>query len=319
MSRPKGIAPWNPDAASVALLKQVNSILEEYEQHLPLTARQIFYRLVGQYGYDKTEHAYSRLCEKLVRARRALLVPFASIRDDGTTVRSPAGYDDVEDFWQVIRGAGKRFRRHRQAGQPVFIELSCEASGMVPQMVQVAFPYSVPVYSGSGFNSLTAIKEVADRALGRDVPTVLLHVGDFDPSGVAIFDSLGGDAALFVSQIADMVKNPDDYSVDTQAGVDRLCPYVDVQPDAELRPVRVALTDDQVDTYELDTAPPKRTDSRSANWPYSYTAQAEALPPDTLADLVRSAIQQHLDLDVYEELVSHEDDDRRAIIERLDR
>src|SRR2546430_3008194 len=81
--RPKGYAPWRPQGPSRAIIAWVEAVLDEYYDHLPLTVRQIFYRLVGAYGYDKTEAAYGRLAEKLVRARRARLIPFDSIRDDG--------------------------------------------------------------------------------------------------------------------------------------------------------------------------------------------------------------------------------------------
>ena len=56
---------------------------------LPLTVRQIFYRLVGAHGYDKTEQAYARLGEHLNRARRAGLIEFDAIRDDGITFAEP--------------------------------------------------------------------------------------------------------------------------------------------------------------------------------------------------------------------------------------
>jgi hypothetical protein len=59
--RVRGRAPWQPRAKSLALLEQVNAVLREYIEHLPLTIRQIFYRLVGAYAYDKTDRAYDRL------------------------------------------------------------------------------------------------------------------------------------------------------------------------------------------------------------------------------------------------------------------
>ena len=70
---------WRPRAKSLALLDQVNAVLREYIEHLPLTIRQIFYRLVGAYAYDKTEQAYDRLGEMLNRARRAGFVRFGAI------------------------------------------------------------------------------------------------------------------------------------------------------------------------------------------------------------------------------------------------
>jgi hypothetical protein len=84
--RPRGYIDWRPQAKTRALLDQVGEILVEYEDHLPLTVRQVFYRLVGAYGYEKTETAYKRLGDHLVNARRARVIPFESLRDDGVTV-----------------------------------------------------------------------------------------------------------------------------------------------------------------------------------------------------------------------------------------
>jgi hypothetical protein len=62
--RPRGFLPsWKPQARTEAVLKQVKQVLLEYVSYLPLTCRQVFYRLVGAHGYEKTEQAYERLCE----------------------------------------------------------------------------------------------------------------------------------------------------------------------------------------------------------------------------------------------------------------
>jgi hypothetical protein len=68
--RPRGfIEDWRPRQRSLDLLAKVEAIIAEYA--MPLTIRQIFYRLVGRYGYDKTEQAYDNLREPLTKARRA--------------------------------------------------------------------------------------------------------------------------------------------------------------------------------------------------------------------------------------------------------
>jgi hypothetical protein len=59
--REKGYAPWKPQKKTRVILAQVLEILDEYESELPLTARQIFYRLVGAYGYPKS--AYEKFSE----------------------------------------------------------------------------------------------------------------------------------------------------------------------------------------------------------------------------------------------------------------
>ena len=57
--RPKGLAAWKPQKGTQEILNQVQEVLAQYREHWPLTIRQIFYRLVGVYGYEKTENGYN--------------------------------------------------------------------------------------------------------------------------------------------------------------------------------------------------------------------------------------------------------------------
>jgi hypothetical protein len=282
--RPRGYASWRPQAKTRALLAKVDQVLAEFEEYLPLTVRQIFYRLVGEHGYEKTEAAYARLAECLVRARRAQLVSFDVIRDDGPVTYSSRWHDGPEDFWDETGRRINEYRRNRQARQEQYVELWCEAAGMAPQLAMVADEYSVPVFSAGGFASLTAVRLIANRAVGRLVPTVLLHVGDFDPSGESIFTAIAEDAAAFVAE-------------DRLIGTQRI--------DA----VRVALTEEQVYTYDLATARPKETDSRSPSW-VGGTCQLEALAPDVLAEVVDSAIASYFDDDLLDLQIRAEQADK---------
>ncbi|GAA4600909.1 hypothetical protein GCM10023195_01620 [Actinoallomurus liliacearum] len=70
-------------------------------------------------------------------------------------------------------------------------------------------------------------------------------------------------------------------------------------------------------TYNLPTAPPKTTDRRSFSG--TATTQAEALPPDILAAIVRAAIEVHRDPEVHRQALTREQGERRAIRQRLSR
>ena len=59
-TRVRGFAPWSPQRATLALLDQVQAVLVEYRDYLPLTLRQIFYRLVGAYSFPKTQRDYKQ-------------------------------------------------------------------------------------------------------------------------------------------------------------------------------------------------------------------------------------------------------------------
>jgi hypothetical protein len=287
-SRPKGYAAWRPQAKSRVLLEQIEAVLVEYEEYLPLTVRQIFYRLVGAFGYDKTEPAYERLGNLLVRARRARVIDFDAIRDDGVTTYATRWYDGLESFHDETARRARQYRVDRQAGQRRRIELWCEAAGMLPQLSRVANEFSVPVFSSGGFSSLTAVRLIADRALELDRPTLLLHVGDFDPSGESIFEALVQDAAAFVE--GDRVIEPQ-------------------RIDAH----RVALTAEQVEEYALPTSPAKNSDSRSKSW-IGGTCQLEALAPDVLAMLVRDAIEAEIDESMLGTLLDIEQQERAELL-----
>ena len=293
-TRVRGLAPWAPKAATLAVVADVKEVLREYRDYLPMTARQVFYRLVGAYAFDKTEKSYSRLLEYLNRARRAGLIPWAAIRDDGFDSSGGGGWDSPA---QVIRSylyAARNYERDRQDGQPVHTEVWVEAAGMMPQVSRSLSDLSIVVYSSGGFNSTTAKHQTARRIVARyddeDLPTRVLHVGDYDPSGVAIIDSLADDLWAFVEDMG--------YSRDVA------------------RFVRVAVTPDQIDALGLPGAPAKRTDQRAGF--DDLTVQAEALSPPQLADIVRAAVLEGWDEDAHLELLAEEGVERQGLIDDLE-
>ena len=150
--RPRGFIDWQPQAKTAALIEEVREVLDEYRDFLPLTIRQIFYRLVGAHGYEKTERAYQRLGEFLSKARRAQLIDFEAIRDDGFYRTKWLGWSSIEHAKQYIRNAAAGYRLDRQVGQLVRLAVWCEASGMTQQLERVCEPYSIPVFSSSGFD-----------------------------------------------------------------------------------------------------------------------------------------------------------------------
>ena len=273
--RPKGYAAWKPNRDTRATLGAVGEILKEYRQYLPMTARQIFYRLVGGYGFPKTERSYKNLCNHLVRARRAQMIPFGVIRDDETINHRPFDFANPTEFWNYQIQLAEEYVRQRQTGQTHYIEVWCEAGGMVPQLGQITHPFGIPVHSAGGFLSVTAIHETAERIARRDVPTILLHIGDFDPSGDSIFQVIEEDVGAFVW------------------GMDA--------PEDHFLPIRLAVREEHIQEYGLETAPPKRSDSRSAKWEQENaedTAQAEAFAPDVLAELLKNSIEEYIDFDM---------------------
>jgi hypothetical protein len=278
-TRPRGFAPWKPQPAGLEMVRSVSQVLNEYHAHLPLTLRQVFYRLVVKGTVEKTERGYKRLCELMNRARRAEMIPMDAIRNDGTTVRMAHDFESEKEVRTYLHEFVRSARMDLQRGQPERLELWCEAAGMVPQLQRVAQPYGIPVISSGGFDSLTAKHDMAERysCQGR---TRVLHIGDFDPSGVHIYLSLAEDIKAF-----------------TGNGL------VEFE--------RLAVLPEHINSYHLPTAPPKRTDRRS--FADNRTVQAEAFDPGTLAQLVETAVLRYLDLEAYDAACEHQKEVRNRL------
>lgn len=285
-TRARGLAAWKPRAESLALLNDVRAVLAEYRDHLPMTLRQAFYRLVSR-GFPKDERAYSRLGDMLNRARRAGLIPWHTIRDDGGQWTGGGGWESAAQWLRATRGSAERFRLDRQLGQPVRLVLLCEAAGMAPMLADAAEPYSVPVLGSGGFDSVTMKRSLADR-LARHPRAIVLHVGDHDPSGTHLFASLAEDVAAIMRGLG---HQPADFH-------------------------RLAVTPEQVAAFNLPTAPPKPTDRRSFT---GETVQAEAIPPDALARLVVEAIEARQDATIRAALLDREAEERARLVRHLDR
>jgi hypothetical protein len=192
--RVKGFAPWKPQKRTEPLLADIAVVLEEYREYLPLTVRQVFYRLVGK-GYPKTENFYATVQEVCNRARRSGRIRFESIRDDGVSRRGGESYTyaSPEDFYADQSKIYNYYERSWHADQPAYVQVLCEAAGMVPMLERAVRRYRVAVASSSGFDSLTVKHDLFREALRREEEfgqrTLLLHLGDHDPSGVSVYES----------------------------------------------------------------------------------------------------------------------------------
>jgi hypothetical protein len=65
-------------------------------------------------------------------------------------------------------------------------------------------------------------------------------------------------------------------------------------PGAEIHIERVAVTPAQIEALGLPTRPTKRSDSRAGSFE-GRSVEVDAIPPRQLRQLVRAAIEQHVD------------------------
>ena len=286
--RPRGWKPWNPHLATRLLLDQIQEILDETRPQVgALTVRQLFYLMVVRHGFEKTEKAYARLGNYLDRGRRSRRIPMSAIREESHRRETPVGWESPDELVDQWHHHAANFRFNRQAGQPEFIVVWCEAQGMVGQLADAVRDFGVPVLSSGGFDSITLKHNFAEEVRARfdhggNVGTRILHVGDRDPSGEHIHSSLFNDVNAFADGAVEMT--------------------------------RLAVTERQVEDMNLPTAPPKSTDKRSFS---GLTTQAEAIPPADLRRIVRLAVRSRIDHDIFNRLRADELDVRAELVDLL--
>jgi hypothetical protein len=249
-------------AKTLALFDQVNGILAEYD--VPLTLRQVYYRLVAAHIIPNTERAYKNLSARLTDGRRAGRIDPRRITDRLREASRVSCWDDLPDFLQAVR---QSYRREKWTSQPVAVEVWCEKDALGSVLEPITDRYEVTLYVGRGYSSYSAMMDAADRIKEREQRTVVLYFGDFDPSG------------------QDM---PRDIR-------DRLAADFDVEVDLRV----IALTPEQIAEHNLPPAPAKKTDTRAAAFVAKHgdlSVELDALPPDVLQALVRDGIEGLMDL-----------------------
>jgi hypothetical protein len=147
-SRPRGyLADYRPHKGTLDLLDDVQRALDEYRDYWPLACRQVYYRLVAVHGYPKTDPFYDKLCHHVANARRAKLIPFDAIRDDGIATIRLNHFDDTEHFKEHVRSLRDNYRRNKLNNQRHYVEVWCEAAGMIGRIATITRDYSIQCFA----------------------------------------------------------------------------------------------------------------------------------------------------------------------------
>ena len=283
MSGLRGYAAYEPNEATVMLLDQCGDIIDDNRAYLPISLRQLFYLGVSAYGWPKTEKFYKGLCSKMTRARRAGIISFAHIRDDGIHEEEPVVYRDREHLLNVIEGSIESFTIDHMPRQDRDVVIWTEGRGLVPMVQQFTEQYDVPIITSGGFDGVTLKHQIAQRFRRR--PAVVLHVGDYDPSGEVMFKALAEDVEAFGGKV-------------------------------EFR--RIAVTRPQIDDNNLPTKPPKRGGNTHAlSFDDDITVELEAMPPPVLRRTLEDALVDVLDWDVMKDAQEESVQVREELLETL--
>lgn len=276
------------------IISQTNQIFTEYDTRL--TVRQIYYRLVSTQTISNDVKSYKRLVKILTKAREDRDIDWRKIEDRRrSTIGNDIGYDDPEHWKQnTINRIGKNYIESMWTTQNERIEVWVEKEALASLISNVAEEYNVITFPTVGYGSFTTYMEAVqrfERDYGGYSHVTILDFRDHDPSGM-------------------------DMSRDTE---ERLIQY-GMEPD-KLTVQRIALTIDQVRTFELSPNPTKTLDPRASDYIAEFGNECwelDAIPPNELQGLVRSSILQHLDSEAWDEQVRRINFIKKKLIERAE-
>ena len=279
------------------LIRNVNIVLAQYEGRLSL--RQIYYRLVSMLVIKNNINEYKGLSRHLVKARENGRVDWRRIEDrsrratgrDWSRTEAPDPEDYVRERLQdAIEEASEPFKAWMD--QPERVEVWIEKDALSVLASKVAEKYNVTVCPSKGYSSFTYIVEAVQRINKYDAPVTILYFGDYDPSGMDI--------------TRDMTSRLYRYGAKNLAEVERIC-----------------LSREQIDEHDLPPFPAKKSDVRYqqfvAETGSDDAVELDALEPPVLEAYIQSAILDHIDKDIWNDIREQERESDEALNEAVDR
>jgi len=277
------------------VVRESLAIFQQY--NVAMTLRQLFYRLVSKHVFPNTVNSYKTLSKMLVKARENHHVPDRYLEDrTRTTIGGDSGFESPESFTDAhvawFKASWERFTMPLWANQPKRIEVWVEKDALSRLCSEISEDYNVVTCPSKGYSSYSYVKK-AVRRMDDDYGTkdvVILYFGDYDPSGVDIERDLG----------------------------DRLARYGAV--DVEVK--RIALTLDQIQKYNLPPFPAKSSDPRLAKFIADTggtdAVELDALEPNVLQDLIRDAIQSHIDKSLWDQRLRQINEEKEKLHKKFE-
>jgi hypothetical protein len=289
MSRIAYVAKGFSDG-SLEIIARANEICADYQaQGFDLTLRQLYYQFVARGLIANRQSEYKRLGSIVNDGRLAGLIDWDYIVDRTRNLQALAHWRSPQ---QIIDAVASQYRHELWARQPYRVEVWIEKDALVGVIAGACDRNDVPYFSCRGYTSQSELHSAAMRLVsyeknGQD--TVVIHLGDHDPSGVDMTRDIQDRLRLFGSR-------------------------------AEVH--RIALTMEQVEQYDPPPNPAKLTDSRATGYMAEHGDESwelDALDPATLDALVEEEILSWRSDPLWDEAVVRQNRQRRRLAAVRDR
>jgi len=261
------------------IVKAVKEVATRYKDYLPLTLRQIYYQLVSAGIIENNKSSYGGLSRMLKTARLNGEVGWEWMEDRTRYKHELYSDRDANEYVEWQKEAFlDNYRRDLSQSQPNYIEIWVEKDALSGLFKPVCDTYHVPLvvckgYLSVSFQHLYILRVEAARR--NEQQPVVLYFGDFDPSGVDMFDNY---QKCF----------PENFGVN------------------DIRFYRGALNLEDIELYGLPNDPDaiKTSDTRTKEFTKRfgrYAVELDALPPDELVERIKETLFNHFDVELFEE------------------
>jgi hypothetical protein len=274
------------------------------EMH-PITVRGVFYQATVRGLVEKAESGYDKVQNLLAKMRRENEegeIPF--VGDFGTAALlagvGPLPWDWIVDNTrsrlkpytnvsprEALEETAENYRKSLWKDANAYVEIWLEKDALAGVISNVTSKYDVSLMVARGYASITFLHDAAEEIESKNCPVYIYHLGDFDPSGVNAGEKIEQDLQDFA-------------------------------PGADITFTRLAVTEEQIEEWDLPTRPTKHTDSRAARFGSDVSVELDAIDPRELRRLVERAIQKHMPKKRYEELMRQQGREQEQIRELID-
>lgn len=275
---------------SLHMISLVNDVIDEYhEKGYDLTLRQVYYQLVAADLIANSERSYKNLGTLINDGRLAGLIDWDAIIDRTRNLRGLRSDTNPEI---TIYKAARLYRLDKWENQPYHVEVWVEKDALAGIVGQICNRLDVDYFSCRGYTSQSEMWRAAQRLIeyedeGKE--TVILHLGDHDPSGIDMSRDITERLELFGAH-----------------------------PEFK----RLALNMDQIELYNPPPNPAKLSDSRAKGYISNYgrsSWELDALKPETLDDLINDNVSPYIDYTLPADTEERETEDQNLLEQVSDR
>ncbi len=273
------------NSKNISQLETINDIIDEYAADgYTLTLRQLYYQLVSRDIIANKLAEYAKLSTLLVKGRMAGVVDWDAIED---RIRRPHIPYWVRDITHALEDTADQYRLDRQAGQDTYLELWVEKDALSGVLRRITEEYHINLMVNRGYSSCTAMHDAftrIKRAENSGREATILYLGDHDPSGL--------------DMVRDIRERLEEFGCSPSV-------------------VGIGLTSEQIKKYSPPPNPAKISDPRAKDYIKKYgntSWEVDALNPKILHALVRKNIESRIDIDLYNEQIEKEQEDKEKLI-----